>query len=136
MSVSNITVEAYNANYEAQNQLWATFKTDLTQLSKDLNKHAWEDQLMLTLIDVREIIRELKEIVNNGQKELFTPAAWMYHLDQHVLLAEEDGAGDALDPIIDFVEEYCVKFAEYHNVDRNSLWSIKAVEYTIEPLKR
>ena len=136
MSVSIQDLAKYNANYEAQLNLWDSFKTDLTQLSKDLNKNAWDDQLMLTLIDVREIIRELKEIVNNGQKELFTPAAWMYHLDQHVLLAEEDGAGDALDPIIDFVEEYCEKFAKYHKTDRNLLYTVKRVDYTIAPLTR
>ncbi len=136
MTVSNLNVEAYNANYDSQINIWNTIKTDLKQVTNDINNYSRDDQFMLSMIDCREIIREIKELTYHGSMDLRSVAAWMYHLDQHVMLAEEDGADGKIDSLIDFCEKYCSEFAQMFKVDSDKLWTVKTVTYTMSPLTR
>ena len=126
MSVSN-----YDANYEAQKAMFAELHDDIRYVTAVIDEKEGNDYLFRkTLVDVREILAELRPMEQKGVN-LHDSAAWMYHLNAHAQLAAEDlPEDDRMQVFTDFGQKWVNKFAEFHKMPADQLYTIRSVQYT------
>ena len=125
MAVSN-----YDANYEAQKALFADLFNDVRSVTALIDQNTHDYLYRKVLVDVREILAEIRPYEIGGVN-LIDTAAWMYHLNAHAIMAQEDlPEDDRMQVFVDFAAKWTALFSEFHNIPADKLYTLRTVQYT------